>query len=236
VDDYGNIYVASSGPRGQMVDTSVFKIDLEYTPTPFTSGILNATGVAWGPDQHLYVSSREEGTIYRVAPTGAKTIYAEGMGVATGIVFDHERNLYCGDRSGTIFKIGPDRQIYVFATLEPSIAAYHLTAASDGTLYVSAPTTSSYDSVYCISPDGNVRVYYAGLGRPQGLALDASGNLHVAASLHGRRGVVRITPRGEASIAIAGSGIVGLAFLPGGAMALTTNLAVYYLALSARGQ
>ena len=58
------------------------------------------------------------------------------MGVATGIAFDREANLYVGDRSGTIFKIGRDRQIFVFATMEPSIAAYHLAFGNNGNLYV----------------------------------------------------------------------------------------------------
>jgi hypothetical protein len=66
------------------------------------------------------------------------------MGIATGIAFDRDGNLFVGDRSGTIFKVGPDRrrrrsgdwqrlaaapadrEIFVYATLEPSIAAYHL--------------------------------------------------------------------------------------------------------------
>ena len=46
---------------------------------------------------------------------------ALGMGIATGIAFDREENLYVGDRSGTIFKIARDRQIFVFATLEASV-------------------------------------------------------------------------------------------------------------------
>src|SRR5262249_40420816 len=98
---------------------------------------------------------------------------------------------YVGDRSGTIFKISRSRQIYVFATLEPSIAAYHLAIGLDGYLYVSGPTTSSFDSVYRIAPTGEVDVYYRGLGRPQGMAVDAEGRLYIAASFGGRRGVVR---------------------------------------------
>ena len=56
--------------------------------------------------------------------------------------------------SGTIFKISPDRQIFVFATLEASISAYHLAMGPDGYLYVTGPTTSSFDSVYRISHAG----------------------------------------------------------------------------------
>jgi DNA-binding beta-propeller fold protein YncE len=103
-------------------------------------------------------------------------------------------------------------------------------------LYVTGPTTSSYDNVYAIDRDGEAHVFYRGLGRPQGLALDIAGNVYVTASLHGRRGIVRITPSGEASLAVAGSGIVGLAFAPGGDIILATNTSMYHLALGVEGQ
>ena len=228
-DSHGNIFAAFSGDRGQTAATSVFKIDDEFNVRPHASGILNATGVALDASENLYVSSRQEGTIYRITPQGAQSIYAEGMGVATGLAFDAAGNLYCGDRSGTIFKIAPDRQIFVFATLEPSVAAFHLCMAANGTLFVTAPTTTSYDNVYAIDMEGNVRVYYAGLGRPQGLISASNGDLLVAASLHGARGVICITPRGEASMAIAGPGVVGLARLPDGNLVLATSDTLYHL-------
>jgi sugar lactone lactonase YvrE len=228
-DSQGNIFVAYSGERGQQSPTSVFCIDAGYNVRPYASGILNATGVALDDDENLYISSRQEGSIYRITPSGNKSIYAEGMGVATGLAFDKAGNLYCGDRSGTIFKIAPDRQIFVFATLEPSVAAYHLCMAPNGTLFVTAPTTTSYDNVYAIDDEGTVRVYYSGLGRPQGMVLSPQGDLLVAASLHGARGVVCITPRGHASMAIAGPGIVGLARLPEQNLVLATNDTLYHL-------
>jgi sugar lactone lactonase YvrE len=183
----------------------------------------------------LYVSSRLDGTVHRVSPNGSASLYAEGMGIATGIAFDTSGNLYVGDRSGTIFKIAQDRQIFVFATLEPSIAAYHLAFGLDGTLYVSAPSTSSYDSLYAIDQAGVVRVHYRGLGRPQGLAFDVAGNAYVCASYRGTRGIVCITPAGEASLVLAGSGLVGLAFVPGGNAILAANGAVYDVPLGIEG-
>jgi sugar lactone lactonase YvrE len=157
------------------------------------------------------------------------------MGVATGLAFDTEGNLYVGDRSGTVFKIAQDRQIFVFATLEPSVSAYHLAFGPHGVLYVSGPTTSSNECVHAIDPDGVISVYYRGLGRPQGMEFDASGNLYIAASLRGRRGIVKITPQKEASLVVSGNGIVGLAFLPEGGAALATQNAIYHIALEARG-
>ena len=72
--------------------------------------------------------------------------------------------------------LGPEVwTLFVFATLEPSIAAYHLALGPDGYLYVTGPTTSSFDTVHRISHVGEVEVLYRGLGRPQGMAFDAPG-------------------------------------------------------------
>jgi sugar lactone lactonase YvrE len=184
---------------------------------------MNATGLAFDRAGYLYVSSRMEGAIYRVTPDGQHSPYAEGMGVATGIAFDREENLYVGDRTGTIFKINPDRQIFVFATIEPSLAAYHLAFGPDDHLYLTGPTTSSFDHVLRISPAGEVKSFYRGLGRPQGLAFDVEGNLYVAASLAGKRGVVRLTLDAKPELVVSGYNIVGLAFGRRGSMILATS-------------
>jgi len=155
--------------------------------------------------------------------------WIEGMGIATGLAFDKSGNLYVGDRSGTIFKINPDREIFVFATLEPSMAAYHLAFGANGDLYVTGPTTSSFDRLYRITPAGEVNVFYRGLGRPQGLAFDRAGNLYVAASLRGQRGVVRLSPQAKAELVVSGSGIVGLALLPSRRAVLATSNALFSL-------
>ena len=235
IDRDGNIYVTYSGGRGQKVPVAIYKIDTNDNPKPFLSELMNATGLAFDPQGQLYVSSRYDGTVYSVTPNGTLSTYAEGLGVATGIAFDKAGNLYVGDRSGTIWRIAPDRQIFVFATLEPSISAYHLAFAPDGTLYVTGPTTSSFDAVYSVDPHGTVSVFYRGLGRPQGLAFDTQGNLYVAASMGGKRGIIKITPEKHASLAIAGHGLVGLAFThKGGAVLVTTN-SVFHLAWGVQG-
>lgn len=242
VDADGNVYATLSGARNQQTPVSVFRIDRDFQVRPFVRDLLNATGLAFGKDGYLYVSSRAEGIVYRISPAGAMTVYAEGMGVATGIAFDNEGNLFVGDRSGTIFKIdgsaslGSTRQIFVYATLEPSIAAYHLAFNDAGTLFVTGPTTSSRDSVYAINQQGEVETFYTGLGRPQGLAFDTAGNLYVAASLRGQRGIVRITPQREASLIVSGSSIVGFCFLEDGCAAIATNNALYHVELEIEGR
>jgi hypothetical protein len=235
LDPEGNIFVSFSGSRGQKVPVSIFKIDTNYNVKPFLSDVMNATSIAFDRNGQMYVSSRFDGTVYRVAPNGTMSSYAEGMGIATGIAFDRKGNLYVGDRSGTIFKIGDDRQIFVFATLEPSVSAYHLAFGPHGDLFVTGPTTSSFDSVYKVDPQGNVSNFFRGLGRPQGMAFDSEGNLYVAASLSGKRGIVKITPTGQASLEVAGAGLVGLAFAPGRSVVLATNNAVHHLAWNIQG-
>jgi len=235
LDAEGNIFVTFSGSRGQKVPVSIFKIDTNYNVKPFLSDLMNATAIAFDRNGQMYVSSRMDGTVYRVAPNGTMSSYAEGMGVATGIAFDRAGNLYVGDRSGTIFKIAPDRQIFVFATLEPSVSAYHLAFGPHGDLFVTGPTTSSFDGVHKIDAQGNVSTFYRGLGRPQGMAFDLEGNLYVAASLAGKRGIVKITPTAEATLEVAGTGLVGLAFAPGRSAILSTTSAVHHLAWNLQG-
>jgi sugar lactone lactonase YvrE len=227
VDRDGNIYTTRSGTRGEKVPVSVFKIDLNFDVKPFISDIVNPTGLIFNEEGTLLISGRNNGTIYAVTRNGHMEVYAEGMGVATGMALDRDHNLYVGDRTGTIFKISPDRQIFVFATMEPSISAYHLVMGHDGYLYVSGPTTSSFDSVYRVSAKGEVEVYYRGFGRPQGLVFDERHNLYVAASHAGRKGVFRITADKKLEQVISGPGIVGLAFLPTHEMILATSSTVY---------
>ncbi|MEP6645425.1 MAG: gluconolaconase [Acidobacteriaceae bacterium] len=235
IDADGNIYVTFSGSRGQKVPVSIFKIDTGYNVKPFLSELMNATAIAFDRAGQMYVSSRFDGAVYRVATNGTMSPYAESMGVATGIAFDRSDNLFVGDRSGTIFKIARDRQIFVFATLEPSVSAYHITIGSKGDLFVTGPTTSSFDSVYKIDPHGTVSTFYRGLGRPQGLAVDADDNIYVAASLSGKRGIVKITPQGAASLQVSGQALVGLAFAPGKSAVLATTSAVHHLSWNIQG-
>jgi len=235
VDAFGNIFTTFSGSRGQKVPVAVFKIDLNFNVKPFINEMMNATALAFDAEGMLYISSRYDGFVYQVTPSGNMTVYVEGMGVATGLAFDAEHNLYVGDRSGTIFKISPSRQIFVFATLEPSIAAYHMAFGRDGNLYVTGPTTSSFDAVHRINQHGEVEVFYRGLGRPQGMAFDEHGTLYVAASIAGRKGVVRIDPDKNADLFLSGPGIVGLAFMPSRAMAVSTTNAIYRVDVGIKG-
>src|SRR5207237_5614202 len=83
LDPEGNIFVTFSGSRGQKVPVSIYKIDTNYNLKPFLTELMNATGIAFDRSGQMYVSSRFEGAVYKVAPNGTMSTYAEGMGVAT---------------------------------------------------------------------------------------------------------------------------------------------------------
>src|SRR2546427_2427682 len=212
IDNEGNVYVTYSGPRGQKTPVSIYKVTPKGAVTPFVTDIMNATGLAFSLTGELFVSSRYEGNIYRVDPAGHTELFTEGMGIASGMAFDHDGNLYVGDRTGSIFKINSSKEIFVFATLEPSIAAYHLALGFDDYLYVTGPTTSSFDSIYRISPSGEVDRFFTGLGRPQGLAFNIDGHLYAVASYRGRRGIFRFRDPKKPELMVAGLSLVGLAF------------------------
>ena len=231
----GMTFATISGPRGKMTPVSIVRISPDGLGTPFVSGIMNPTGLAFDPEGDLFVTSRAEGIVYRIDAGGETESYAEGLGIATGAAFDADGNLFVGDRNGTIFKISPDRKIFVYATLEPSVVAYHLALGLDGTLFVTAPSLSPNDCIWAVDTDGATRPWFRGLGRPQGLALDADSNIYVCASLNGQRGLVRVSSEGRAELVLAGENLVGVAFSPLGTAVLATHQAVYDVDLGVEG-
>ena len=84
----GNLFVTYSGSRGQEAPVSIFRVTPRARASRSSSGIVNATSMAFGPDGQLYVSSRFEGAVYRVADDGTPEQVASDLGVACGIAFD----------------------------------------------------------------------------------------------------------------------------------------------------
>src|SRR6476661_7323362 len=98
-----------------------------------------ALPISFDPQGRLHVSSRFEGTVYRVAADGSAEPFATDLGVACGLTFAPDGTLYVGDRSGTIFRVDRDGHAVMFATLPASVAAFHLAIGPDLALYVTGP-------------------------------------------------------------------------------------------------
>ena len=228
--DDGALFVTRSGSRGEQLAVTLFRIDVNGDVHEFSGDIPNPTGIAFDSSGQMFVSSRMDGTVYRVTPFKEAVPFARNLGVATGIAIDGSDTMYVGDRTGTIYRVSGIGEETVFAQLEPSVSAYHLAIGPDQELYVTGPTVGSFDSVMRIDEKGEVSTFYRGLGRPQGLAFDSAGALLVAASLRGRRGIVRITPDGQhAELFVAGINLVGLALGPTGDLAIVSTDSVYSL-------
>jgi len=177
--------------------------------TEYSGDIPNPTGIAFASDGQMFVTSRLEGVVYKITPFKEAVTFARNLGVATGVAFDREGTMYVGDRTGTIFQINGIGEERACVQIEPSVSAFHLAFGPDGSLYVTGPTVTSFDCIWRIDPEGNIDTFFKGLGRPQGLAFDTEGNLYVAASLRGRRGIVRISPDGsEANMVVAGVNLI----------------------------
>lgn len=234
--DDGALFVTRSGSRGEELPVTLFRIDISGDVSEYSGDIANPTGIAFGPDGEMFVTSRLEGVVYKINPFKEGVAFARNLGVATGIAFDHDGLMHIGDRTGTIFKVNGIGEERAWTQLEPSVSAFHLAFGPDESLYVAGPTVTSFDSIWRINPDGDIDMFFKGLGRPQGLAFDREGNLYVAAAFRGRRGIVRISPDGsDAKLVVAGINLIGLAFSATGEMAVVSIDSVYSVPMQIKG-
>lgn len=234
--DDGALFVTRSGSRGEELPVTLFRIDISGDVSEYSGDIPNPTGIAFGPDGQMFVTSRLEGVVYKLTPFKDAVVFGRNLGVATGLAFDRQGLMHVGDRTGTIFKVNGIGEERAWTQIEPSVSAFHLAFGPDDSLYVAGPTVTSFDSIWRVNPDGQTDVFFKGLGRPQGLAFDRDGNLYVAAALKGRRGIVRISPDGsEAKLVVAGVNLIGLAFGASGEMAAVSIDSVYSLPTQIKG-
>jgi hypothetical protein len=235
-DHEGNLYVTFSGSRGQETPVSIYVVRRDGSREPFVVGLPNPTSMAIDPRGRLHVSSRFDGSVHHVASDGSVTTVATDLGVACGIAFNRAGELFVGDRSGSILRVN-DGQVSIFATIPSSVAAFHLAFGPDGWLYVTAPTLSSRDAVYRVSPDGVVETFCDGLGRPQGLAFDSEGHLYVVDAVAGSSAVYRIRTDGSGikDCVLSGGALLGLAFDPLGGLVVSSSETVYRLNVGLRG-
>ena len=228
-DRAGNLYLTYSGRRGERVPVSIFRIRPDGAREAFSSSVVNPTSMTVGPDGRVYVSSRFEGVVYRLHDDGSAELFASDLGVPCGLAFGTDGTLFVGDRTGTVFAIDPRGRVRRFVSLPSSVAAFHLAMGPDESLYVAGPTLAAYDVVYRVDPLGRATIHSRAFGRPQGLALDRQGAVHVVESLAGASGVYRLATGREPELVLTGVGLIGLAFPESGGVVVCSSERAYRL-------
>ena len=228
----GQLYCTMSGTRGNRAPVPLFRVGVDGARLPVTVDIANPTSLARGADGSLFVSSRFDGNVYRLIEGDHAELYATELGVATGLAAAPDGSLFVGDRSGTVLKILPDRQVETYATLPSSVAAYHLALAPDGTLFVSAPSLATHDPIYRVTAgsDRLVEEITSGFGRPQGLAFDSTGALYVVEALAGQAGIYKVDvsqANGTPELVVAAPSLIGVAFDPAGGLVAASSDTVW---------
>jgi hypothetical protein len=227
----GTIITTISGARGQQVSQPLVRLSRRGDKVPCQCEIMNPTGLAFSKDGQLYISSRHEGAVFRYTNFEQLEIFAEDLGVPCGMVFDSKGFLYVGDRTGKIYRIDPSGRKEEFASLEPSISAFHLAIDAEDRLYVTGPTFSMRDSLFRFTKKGTAKRLVEGFARPQGLAFLPDGTLLISAGYQGKKGIFRYSPgRGSIQHYIAAPIMVGLA-VAGQDLFLASSHSIYWMPL-----
>jgi sugar lactone lactonase YvrE len=231
-DRLGRLVVTHSGGRDTKMPVPLYRIGQDGAREALAVEIANPTSLALGPDGLMYVSSRFDGNVYRLTADDRQEMFVTEVGVPTGLAFAPDGTLFIGDRSGSILRVSPDRHVDTFASLPPSVAAFHLAYGPDHCVYVAAPTLSTHDALYRISPDRMVSVVTEAFGRPQGLAFDSTGTLYVVDALAGAAGLYRLdVSQGHPAPVqvLSAQALIGVAFDPAGGVALASSDTIWKL-------
>ncbi|PYJ62459.1 MAG: hypothetical protein DME24_03650 [Verrucomicrobia bacterium] len=144
---------------------SVIASSSQETGSPSTV-IMAANNSSSGQD--LFVSEAN-GSVVKISPDGAQSIFAAGMKRPLGLALDRAGNLFVADRfSATIYKFTPDGAGSAFAT--NIYSPFALAFDSAGNLFA----TDDDGSVYVFTPDGARSLFASGMQHTSALAFDSA--------------------------------------------------------------
>lgn len=192
----GNLYVASEKndrilrfdwETGVFIDTFVWD-DPATSGVDESGGLAGPTGVAFGPDDNLYVGSFDGDQVLK---------YDGDTGAFLGVFVAANEGGLDGPDAGMVF--GPDGNLYVPSFNSDAVIMYngtsgaHLGAFADGSSGLSAPRTVLFrednnhvlvtswrnDRILEYDSAGNLIGTFATRTRPTGMAFGPDGNLYV---------------------------------------------------------
>ncbi len=133
VDSRGAVYAATS-PNGK-----VFRIENGQASEFFAPNTTYIWSLLFARDGSLFVGTGDQGTIFRVDPSGRAEVYYEtGQAHVTCLALDNQGRLLAGtEPNGIIYRIeGRGRAFVLYDASLPEIRA--LVAAPDGSIYAAA--------------------------------------------------------------------------------------------------
>ena len=154
--------------------------------------------MAIDPDGRLYVSSRFEGTVYRVDADGRVEPFATDLGVACGLAFAPDGTLFVGDRSGTIFRVDRRARATRSRRCRRAWRRFISRSGTDGALYVTGADAVGLRRGVSRRLRRRRVAVTTRFGRPQGSRSTRDGTLYVVEALAGASGLYRV-PLGTAS-------------------------------------
>jgi streptogramin lyase len=187
VEADGSLFIAAQGQNGQHIDEILRLAPNTATPIVFTT-FTNATGnpgldsISLDPRTgDIIAADSPNGKVYRVSPDGQHvTLVASGFVRPTDAIVDAAGNIYVADEYGNaVVRIAPNGSKTTLAHLGlPDDLAFDV----DGSLLV---TVLDGSTLVRLDPSSgrNLGTVATNLHEPQGLAVDASGNIYISEQL-----------------------------------------------------
>ncbi|WP_143822349.1 NHL domain-containing protein [Mucilaginibacter pedocola] len=219
-DTYGNVYVADRGnnkirkvtPGGNVVTIAGTGVAGATNGTAASASFNAPSGLVVDNSGNIYVADANNNMLRKITAAGVVSTFASGLNYPTDVAIDNAGNLFVAEGGGTtIKKITPAGVVSTFANGFQSPFGVAVDAAN----YVYVADFNM--RIYKVSPTGVVTVLagsgatgaangigtVASFSNPNGLKVDAAGNVYVADT--DNRLVRKITAAGVVTT-LAGSG------------------------------
>lgn len=191
VDTRGDVYVANSG-LGKVLKENLSTSG--YSESSIGSGLYFPASIAIDPNGNVYIADTDNNRVLKETLSGGaytQTQISSGFLVPYGIAVDGSGNVYIADTGNNrVLKETPSGSSYVEKTIASGSNFVAVAVDSGGNVYVTdANNKQVLKETYSVGTYSQSTVV-AGLGEPEGVAVDQNGNVFIADTDFSSNGVV----------------------------------------------